>query len=172
MKALVIYTSQTGFTKKYANWLAEKLNGQAMTIAEAQQKEGAFFDSFDAIVFGGWAKAGKIVDLDWFLSRITSWKEKKLAIFMVGASPNESPDIPKALETILNEEEKQYAKVFYCQGGLNYEKMPLSSKLMMKGFAMVMKKKDPKIGEILSRSYDISDEKYLEPIILYLQADL
>ena len=31
MKALVIYTSQTGFTKRYAGWLAEKLGGEVGT---------------------------------------------------------------------------------------------------------------------------------------------
>lgn len=38
MKTVIIYTSQTGFTKRYANWLAEKVQGDILTIDEAKNK--------------------------------------------------------------------------------------------------------------------------------------
>lgn len=169
MRALIIYTSQTGYTMQYATWLSEKLNGQIMTLDEAKAKVSAFFESFDTIVYGGWAMAGKIQKADWFLERLDGWKGKKLALFMVGASPNESPDVPVVLEQILDENQKQYARVFYCQGGLNYDKMSLPNKIVMKIFAGVMKKKNPEAGEMVSNSYNIADPKYLEPLIVYLK---
>lgn len=32
MKTLIIYTSQTGFTKRYAEWLAKKLSGYLLDL--------------------------------------------------------------------------------------------------------------------------------------------
>ena len=56
MNAVIVYASQTGFTKKYAEWLAERTGGEAMEIKEAESKGAEYFDKYDAIVYGGWAK--------------------------------------------------------------------------------------------------------------------
>lgn len=62
-------------------------------------------------------------------------------------------------------------KVFYCPGGFNYEKMSTTSKLMMKVFIKTLKAKKNKTAEdevmikMISSSYDISDIKYIEPIL-------
>ena len=37
MKTLIIYTSQTGFTKKYAEWLAERTGGDVLELKEAKK---------------------------------------------------------------------------------------------------------------------------------------
>ncbi|MCR4928580.1 MAG: flavodoxin domain-containing protein, partial [Lachnospiraceae bacterium] len=57
MKTLVVYTSQTGFTQRYAEWLAEEMNADIINLKEAQKKEATFFDSYEAIIYGGWAMA-------------------------------------------------------------------------------------------------------------------
>ena len=38
MKTAIIYVSQTGFTKQYAEWLAEEVGGDCMPFAEAEKK--------------------------------------------------------------------------------------------------------------------------------------
>ena len=93
----------------------------------------------------------------------------------VGASPSENPDVEVALQNALTDEERKYAKAFYCQGGIAYEKMKLPAKLAMKAFAsMVRKKKDATeqekiMGEMISHSYDIADRKFITPIATYVQ---
>lgn len=169
MKSIVIYTSSTGFTERYAKCLAEKLNSDIMTLNEAKNKKDDFLSSFDTIIYGGWAIGGKIKGSEWIINKLESLKGKKIALFIVGASPNDSEDIAIALNNVLNDEQKKYAEVFYCQGGLNYEKMPISSKIAMKFFSSVVKRKNREMGEMISKSYDIYDEKYLEPIIQYLR---
>ncbi len=65
--------------------------------------------------------------------------------------------------------------LFYCPGGINYEKMPVSSKLMMKMFLNMLTAKKNKTDtelemiKMLSTSYDISDKKYIEPILQCLK---
>lgn len=172
MKTLIVYSSQTGFTEKYAHWLAQSLGGETLSYKEAKGKDMSYFDSYDAIVYGGWAIAGKIHKAEWFMEKIQMWKDKKLALFCVGASPAEdNEEVNTFLENALREEDRKYAEVFYCQGGLDYDKMPLASKLAMKAFTAMAKRKDPKMGEMVSKSYDISDPKYLDPIVNYLEKE-
>ena len=172
MKTLVVYTSQTGFTKRYAEWVAEKAKADIFDLKDVQKKDTAFYESYDAIIYGGWCMAGKVVKLNWFLEKAKSLKGKKLAIIAVGASPNENPEVDVAMKNLLTDEQRQYIKAFYCQGGINYDKMKLPSKLAMKMFANSLKKsKDPKQreqGEFIDHSYDVSDIKFIEPIIAFL----
>lgn len=172
MKTAVIYTSQTGFTKRYAEWITEKSNADIFDLKDAQKKDASFFEHYDAVIYAGWCMAGKVVKSNWFFDKAVSLKGKKLAIVAVGASPNANPQVDAAMSALLTEEQKQYIKVFYCQGGINYDKMKLPFKLAMKMFANSLKKsKDAKQreqGEFISRSYDVSDIKFIEPIISYL----
>ncbi len=175
MKTLIIYTSQTGFTKKYSEWIAERTKADILTLKEAQKKDTAFFENYQAVAFGGWAMAGNVAKVKWFLDKASSWKDKRLAVFCVGGSPNESPDVDVMLKKILTDEQKQYIKAFYCQGGFNYEKMNGPSKLAIKMFVASLKKKkdqtedEKKMVEMISSSYDISDIKYTDPIVEYLE---
>ena len=172
MKTAIIYVSQTGFTKQYAEWLAEEVNGECMPFAEAEKKD---FSGYEAIVFGSWCHAGMIRKLGWFKKMMPQWKDKKKVVFAVGASPNVNPDVEGALRMNFKDEEWEQISVFYCQGGLRYESMKPVSRLMMKMFAkMVEGKKDKTpeekgMAEMIGRSYDISDRKYILPIAEYLK---
>jgi menaquinone-dependent protoporphyrinogen IX oxidase len=173
MKTIVIYNSKTGFTKKYALWIAEKANAECVELNEAKKMD---LDSYNAIVFGGWALGGSISKLGWFKKNISRWSDKKLIAFCVGASPAENPEIDETLPKNFSKEELEIVKWFYCPGGLDYEKMSATSRMMMKTFVKVLKAKKNKTEmdieqiRIMSSSYDISDIKYIEPIIDYLNS--
>lgn len=172
MKTIVIYNSQTGFTKRYAEWIAEATGADCLELSAAKKKDLA---AYDAIIFGGWACAGNISKLSWFKGNIDRWDGKKLIAFCVGASPIDNPEIDIALKRNLNESEYKKVKIFYCPGGLNYEKMSTPSKLMMKMFVKKLKAQKDKteaeqiMVKMISSSYDISDRKYIEPILQYLK---
>lgn len=165
---VVIYHSQTGFTKRYAQWISQALDCACVDFSGAGKTD---FDRYNTILFGGWACAGSISKLKWFKSNLKKWDGKRLAVFCVGGSPMESPDVAVAMDNCLSEEEHRKVKIFYCPGGFCYEKMPASSKLMMKMFLRALKAKkdkteeEKKMVEMISRSYDISDRKYIEPIL-------
>lgn len=175
MKTLVIYTSQTGFTEKYAEWIAEQMSADLLELTQAKKKKNDFFENYDAIVFGGWIMAGRTVKVNWFLGKAESWKDKKLAVFCVGGSPEGSPDVDLMLSSMLTDEQRKYIRAFYCQGGFNYEKMNGPSKLAMKMFVSALRNKKDKtedekvMAEMIAKSYDISDIKYTEPVINYLK---
>lgn len=174
MKTIIVYSSQTGFTKKYAEWLAEELGAETMTIKNAHKMDDNYFDPYDAIIYGGWVAVEKINKADWFTSRISKWQDKKLAMFCVGASPAEFKGVEILLDKSLTDEQKKHAKVFYCEGGLDYDKMSFGSKMLMKSFAAMLKSKKNKtaddiaMAEHVSKSGDYTDRKFIEPITAYI----
>ncbi len=172
MKTIVIYNSQTGFTKRYAEWIAEEAGADCLALSDAKKKN---LDSYEAIIFGGWACAGSISKISWFKGNIDKWADKKLIAFCVGGSPIDNPEIDMALKRNFNVSEQKKVKTFYCPGGFHYDKMSAPSKLMMKMFIKTLKAKKDKTEEeqimikMISSSYDISDKKYIEPILQYLR---
>lgn len=168
MKTIVIYNSQTGFTKRYAQWIAEATGADCLELSAAKKKS---MSTYDAIIFGSWACAGGISKFNWFKNNIDNWANKKLIAFCVGASPKDSPDIEPFLKRNFNASQFRKVNVFYCPGGLNYEKMSVPSKLMMKMLLKTLGAKKNKTEaeqemiKMISSSYDISDKKYIEPIL-------
>ena len=57
MKTIVIYTSQTGFTRRYAQWIAQAAKADCLKLAAAKIKD---LSVYEAIIFGGWGCAGSI----------------------------------------------------------------------------------------------------------------
>lgn len=172
MKTVVIYNSQTGFTRRYAQWIAEAAGAECVELEGAKKRS---FDDYNAIVFGGWACAGGISKLKWFKSHMDDWADKKMIVYCVGASPADSPDIPRALRNNFSDAQWEKVKVFYLPGGFNYERMSSMSKMMMKVFLRTLKAKKDKteeekgMVEMISHSYDISDRRYIEPIVELLR---
>ncbi|WP_022932258.1 flavodoxin domain-containing protein [Treponema bryantii] len=174
MKTIVIYTSQTGFTKRYAEWISEASGAECVDFKQAKKIK---LSDFDAIIFGGWFMAGGIKNLAWFKKQLPSLSAagKKIIVYGVGGSPADSPDIPAAMRRNFTDEEWNSLKTFYCPGGFNYEKMSGFSKFMMKMFTtMLANKKDASeaeknMAQMISHSYDISDKKYIEPILAELR---
>lgn len=178
MNTAIIYSSETGFTEKYAKWLKESLKDGAelFTLRDAKRKTVETWKKFDAVVYGGWCCAGNVNGFLWFRKNILQWASegKKLAVWATGASPIGTPDIELLMKNLLNEEEHKIVKTFYCPGGLLYEKMSLKNRMFMKMFEKMLatsakknKSLEPMV-EMVSHSYDISDRKYIDPLLSYL----
>lgn len=172
MKTIVIYNSQTGFTKQYAQWIAEATGADCLELSKAKRKS---INEYEAIVFGSWVCAGGIGKIKWFKKNIDKWANKKLIAFCVGASPIDSPQIEQLIKNNFDDSQMKKVSVFYCQGGLNYDKMHAGSRLMMKMLLKSLNSKKEKTKEdedmikMISSSYDISDRKYVEPILECLE---
>lgn len=174
MKTLVIYTSQTGFTQRYAEWIKEETSADVLDLKEAKRKKTDYFQSYDAILYGGWANAGKVTGAKWFFGKAASWTSKKLGLFVVGASPADNPEAKTLMDKAIPEEMKNKMQGFYLQGGLNYDRMSAGSRLAMKALLSIMNhkknptEKDKAMAEMISHSYDISDRKFIAPIVSYV----
>lgn len=112
MKILVTYKSKTGFTKKYAEWIAEELGCEAKDIKTITPKNVA---EYDLVIHGGWIFGGIISGY----KKIKSFAPKQLIVFGVGFTPKAKVDLKK-----MAEENKLGDTPLYCfEGGTNPPKM-------------------------------------------------
>ena len=112
MKILVTYKSKTGFTKKYAEWIAEELGCEAKDIKTITPKNVA---EYDLVIHGGWIFGGIINGY----SKINSFNPKRLIVFGVGFTPKAKVDLKKMAE----ENKLGDAPLYYFEGGTNPPKM-------------------------------------------------
>lgn len=172
MKTIIIYNSQTGFTKRYGDWIAESIGCQSVSLNDAQKMN---LSEFDQIVFGSWAHAGSFLKIQWFKSLMVKFPQKRFAFFGVGASPLENNrEIPVVMEKNFPIVDSKKCFRCYCPGGISYAKMKwLDRKLMQLLSKMLMNKKDAteddKIkAKMISQDYDISDKKYIKELTDWL----
>ena len=88
MSTLVVYTSKTGSTKKYAEAIAARLNATVLPAVSATVDALA---KADTVIYGGWLFAGKIRGL----AKVKPHVKRKLIVFAVGVTPTAEIDIPE-----------------------------------------------------------------------------
>lgn len=167
MKAIVIYKSNTGFTKKYAEWIAETLSCKTIPIEKAKTKD---LNHYDTLIFGGWLFAGKIQGLKDF-RKISAGFQGKKAVFATGSTPPEAPTIGSMLSSCFTVEEQKTTGIFYMHGGLNYSRMGMMHRVMMKMMCSIMKKQkgiDSTEYKTISQSFDATVKDAISPLINYL----
>lgn len=175
-KILIIYKSSTGFTKKYAVLLAKRLN---CTVVDLKHTKSVSLSDFDTIIFGTRAHAESIDGLKKFRKTLHQYGRAGLDILFVtgAASASEKEAIDRLWKNNLTADELAHLPHFYLPAGLCYEKMSFTDKMMMKGLAAMLKskkdktEKDIELEQRILNSFDISSEKYIEPIITYISQD-
>ncbi|MDW7656824.1 MAG: hypothetical protein SCM11_06585 [Bacillota bacterium] len=117
MKAIV-YRSNTGYTKKYAELLAQKTGLPAYELKEAEKA----LAKGEEIIFLGWLSAGALVG---YKKAAKTWDVKAVcAVGMGGPTSNQLPGI-------IEKHKIDSAKAFYLQGGFDLKKLHGIYKFMM-----------------------------------------
>ena len=80
-KSIVIYTSKRGSTRQYAEWIAEDLGCEALSLPDAKDAD---LHDYDCIIYGGWIRGSGIVDFDKFAKMLDVELMKRLIVFGVG----------------------------------------------------------------------------------------
>lgn len=139
-KAAVVFRSEYGSTKRYASYIAEKLQADLFSTDEVKD-----ISVYDTIVYGGGIYAGALNGSDWLKKNKEALLHKKLIIFTCGIS---DPQEPKNLESIhaylkknLTEELVCHAKVFCFHGALDYKKLKFTHKGIMTVVFQALKRK-------------------------------
>jgi flavodoxin len=131
-KTLIIYFSEYGTTKRYAEWIAEELNGDIYSINKFKPN---ILNNYDTIIIGSGLYAGKIKGIDIIIKNYEVLKNKKLVIFTCGLADYSKVEnineIYNKLEKELSEKIIKNIKIFYLRGGINYKNLTLKHKIMM-----------------------------------------
>lgn len=174
-KLLVTYKSITGFTKEYAEMIAEEISCTLINFKDVTVER---MSTYDTVIFGGRMHAGTVDGLKKAKAFFSQSKASNLVLFTTGATPNDAKDlIDEMWSNNLSSFELQTIPHFYFQSGLRYEKMPFGDRLMMKVFSIMLKKKKDKneyektFENAIASSYDISSKTYIKPLIDILNAE-
>ncbi len=171
MKAVIIFNSKTGFTKRYASWIQEETGFE---MREEKNSSKKVLESYDLVIYGGRIHAGKIDGYKQFVKKLSD--KSRLIVFATGATPAEAKETINIMwDNNFTKEEQEAIPHYYFQSGLNYEKMRWGDKLIMKALAKMLSKKDTKSPEesaceqSINQSYDISSKEFISPLIEYIK---
>lgn len=171
IKKVVVYKSKTGFTEKYAHWIAEDLHCEAIQLENFNISEA---DQYDVIVYGGGIHAGRINGIKFIQNDILLTANKKLIVFATGATPPINEEVERFRKN--NIPNAKDIAFFYFQSGMNYAKMKGADKLLMGILKAVLNSKksrsDTEQGTIdaIQNSYDYSSQSQIEPLISFINA--
>lgn len=175
MKTVVIYKSKTGFTKKYAEWIAEKLSAD---IFNAEKVNINMLNKYDTIIYGGSLHAVGIIGVDLITKNINKLKEKKIVVFATGASPLRDEVISEVIDKNFTAEQQRYIKFFYLRGGFNYSKLNPFDKFLMTLLKWKIKnKKREELSSdeidmlaIYDKPVDFTEKRNVDKIIMYVNS--
>lgn len=174
MGMVVAYSSQTGFTKKYAEWIAEELGCKAVSLDDEPRFDAG---DCDVVVLGGWLHAGGFIGKKWLMRQRSAHPEVRFVVCAVGATPPEWTDmVDEALAREFPSPDFDGVERFYLRGGFAYERLSMPNKLAMKLFFKMQEKNaatDPQAAEMLSvmrGGFDGTDRASLAPVVACVRA--
>lgn len=152
MKAAVIYSSKTGYTKTYAEWIANELSVEAYDLSRLKHLNEVL-SGIDVLIYGGGLYAIGINGLKKTLSEDITKTMKKIVVFTTGLS-HDSEEVRKEIfESNLKECPHENISLYYFRGGFDFSRLGLIDKLLMRLLRLKIRMKKKK-GRTLT-----SDEK-------------
>ena len=150
---VVVYETQGGSSKRYAEWLAERLN----TVCESASD---LKDDMDTrMIYVGWRAGPMIVGLKDFSNR-----KNVIAAVCVGLERYDG----KAMETI--RKKNGIDCVFYVRGGMDRSKLSFGQKLLLglvsvKMALMNRTPEEKEIRRVMDRGGDFSSPDQLDEVV-------
>ncbi|WP_165939962.1 flavodoxin domain-containing protein [Dyadobacter psychrotolerans] len=130
MRGIVLFKGKYGATAQYANWIGEKLDAP---VVEAPALSSLLLQEYDYLVVGSSVYMGKFVLADWLKKNGDLFKDRKLFLFVVGATASTdkvtqdriiSKNIPKAI--LAN------CSIYFLPGRLDLKTLNWSDNLLVK----------------------------------------
>ena len=159
MKRIVVFKSGTGFTAKYANWIAEELGCKAIELNKVKKSDLA---NYDEVIYGGWLMANMVCGYN----KIKELNLKKVIVFGVGMTvPSD-----EVLEKLAEQNKINKENFFYFEGGYNPKKVGFFKKMMMNMIKKSIEKKVEKTAEDLHmletfKGADNTNKEAIKPLI-------
>lgn len=173
----MIYKSKTGFTRKYAEWIAEDLSADVFEVSKVNSSS---LTEYDTIIYGGSLYATGIIGINFLKKNIDKLIDKRVIVYACGASPPSEEVLKEVITHNFTPDQQKHIKFFYLLGGFNYNKLPPFDKFLMTLFKwrILLKKNFKKklnsdeIGmlEAYEKPADFTDKRNIERIINYVNS--
>ena len=155
---VIVYVTQGGTSKRYAEWLAERLDARCVPAED-------FEDDNDPIIYVGWRSGPMIVGLKDFPCR-----DRIIAVVCVALERYDE----KAMETIRTK--NGIGDVFYVRGGMDRSKLSFGQKLLLAAVSVKMllfnrSPEDREVRRIMDHGGDLSSPDQLDAVVEWFSND-
>lgn len=172
MSKIVIYKSKYGATKKYAEWIAEELNCEAVDAKDVTVDD---ILKYDTIVYGGGLYAETINGVILLTKNMEKLKNKKLIVYTTGITPLECRDYYDKLviEKNFKPEMLDKIKVYNFMGKMLIDELTLVHKTALKTLKKIMQgKENPTemeklLVELCDADGDFTDRESIKELVEY-----
>jgi len=165
-KPIVLYRSKTGFSKRYAEWIAEDLACECRPIKGVKLDD---LKEYKLVIYGAGVYAGMIAGA----GKIKNWMEKSpqktWIIFATGATPHEEGYEELLFKTNFRKGESRPAHFYYFLSGINYESMGFFNRVLMKLFSGMASKKNGNTQSAKQTSVDLANRHYIANLLSYVR---
>jgi menaquinone-dependent protoporphyrinogen IX oxidase len=165
-KTIVLYRSKTGFSKRYAEWIAEDL------ACECRPVKGVRLDDlkdYKLVIYGAGIYAGMIAGLGKVKNWIGKSPDKTWVVFATGAAPHEEGYEELVLKTNFRKGESRPAHFYYFLSGIDYERMGFFNRVLMKIFSGMASKKNGTPQPTKQTSVDLANRHYIADLLSYVR---
>jgi len=175
MKSIVVYSSISGFTKQYAEWISEEVGADCVSVNSVDSDK---LSEYDVVIFGSHVRMGDIPHRKRFAE--LSRNLKKVIVFVVGGAPaGQNPIIPMIFKKIHRSIPQSASEPqFYFRGGMIREALPNDEKAyldkqirMMKILSVILlpaRKSIQNVVYMMSHNSDNSSKESIAPLVNYL----
>lgn len=171
-EGIIVYRSKYGGTKKYVDMLREAKDFDAVEVSKADVRITA---QYNTVILCGGIYASGIAGISFIRKNYEKLKDKRLAVFCVGASPYDENAFNDIKRRNLKNDLKEI-QCFYGRGVWDQEKMKFADRTLCRLLQKSISKKDaselePWEKALMSASgkkCDWTDEKYLKPLLDFL----
>ena len=179
-KILVMYYSENGTTKRYAQWLAEDLAGDLYDIKDIKTD---MLSGYDVLILGSPMFPGSIRGLSIFSKNYNLIKDKKLVYYACGIEDMSNEMVTNRIRGYVEKEAPnelfQQLKIFFLRGGFDHNNLSKKYKFL---FWLAKRKVDKKpvekltfdeklVIETYGMSLDFTDKENIKPIVEYCNRD-
>lgn len=166
MCTLVLYESQTGYTRQYAQWIAEALHGEALPLKEADPDR---VRRADRVLFGGSVRGSLISGQEKMTRLAKRAGGKKVLFFCVGIRPA----TPRTLDLLRrnNFGADDETPFFYFRGGLDKETLTPGDRTLLRVYQAMLKRRrdlhpeDEELLRILRIPGSYAGRDQIEPLL-------
>lgn len=165
-KVLVLYKSKTGFSKCYARWIAEDLACDYRSIKGVKLDD---LKDYGLVIYGAGVYAGMIAGAGKIKNWIRKSPEKTWVVYATGATPPNEGYEELIFKTNFRKGESRPAHFYYFLSGIDYEKMSLLDRLLMRFFTFLTSRKSGKPRTAKQTSIDLANRDYTEELLRYVR---
>lgn len=164
MNGVIIYKSNYGTARQYAEWISQETGFSSVDIKKVRIND---IKSADTVIFGSPVIAGQLIIGKWIKKRWDLLKQKKVVLYSTSGGHPSDPQFEKNFKTAFDSEMSGNIRYFPLGGRMVFAELSGLHKFFM-NLGMKMQK-DPEIRNEMGKDKDHVSRTWLEPLLEYVR---